>query len=84
MSSYPEIPEPSYKEMSQMLLKENPATEGKRRKTAILALAIGILIVLALRAAWDHGIIAFVAVNIWNMLCRLAADWWSFLYPLFH
>jgi len=83
MSSYPEIPEPTYREMSALVLKKNIAIEGRRRKKAVLALAIGVLTVVAFREAWDRGIIALVAVNIWNMLCHVAADWKAFLQEAF-
>ena len=79
MSSYPEIPEPSYREMREMLFKENRVTEAKQRRKAILALAIALLVVVAFREAWDHGIIAPVAESIWNMLRNFAAGWRAFL-----
>ncbi len=83
MSSSPEMPEPSYPEMSETLFKEHPTTAGKRRKKAILFLAIGILAAIALREAWDRGIITLVSENIWNLLCRVAADWKAFLQEAF-
>ena len=79
MSSSPEIPEPSYREMREMVLRKNPVIEARRRKKAVLAMAIGVLTVVASREAWDHGI----AVNIWNLLCRVAAGWWAFLQEAF-
>jgi hypothetical protein len=79
MSWQPEISEPSYQEMSEMLFRKNPVTERRRRRKAILALVIGILAVMAFRKAWDHGIITYVAVSVWNILCRVVADWKFFL-----
>jgi hypothetical protein len=79
MSWQPEISEASYQEMSEMLFRKNPATEQRQRRKAILALVIGFLAVIAFRKAWDHGIISFVAVSLWNILCRVVADWKFFL-----
>ena len=75
-----EISEPSDLEMSKMFLK---AIEARRRRRAILAYAIGLLVLVGFWEAWNRGIIAALAVNTWNLLCRIAVDWWAFLQEAF-
>ncbi len=72
MPSNPEMSEPSDLEISKTLRK---AFIAKQRKRAILTFVIGLLAVVAFLIAWDRGII----FSIWNVLCRVVADWRTFL-----
>ena len=81
MLPYSKKPEPSYREMKAFFLKPNRSTVAVDRhenQRAIQSLAIGLIVGIGIRIAWDLGIISsgmFVlndaAATIWIMLCDL-------------
>jgi hypothetical protein len=82
MLPYPKRPEPSFREMRATFSKRNPGAieiECRDNRMAIQGLAIGLLVGIVFRVAWDLGIILpamlvikDAAIAIWIILCDLA------------
>ena len=82
MLPYPKKSEPSYREMRAMFLKPNRSTAAidcGANRMAIQGVAIGLIVGIGTRVAWDLGIISYsslvlkdAAVALWIMLCDLA------------
>ncbi len=84
MSSPPEISDRKPSEISELTNQEmsgmiSRSIAAKQRRSTILALAIGLPAMAVFLVAWDRGVIVLLAEKMWQILCRLAADWNAFL-----